>query len=56
VVEQFGLPVLNPEAERRSEPEPSDGEEQGDAGVHERWNGDSPWNRLVSLRARLGVP
>ncbi|RSH89847.1 hypothetical protein EHS25_001833 [Saitozyma podzolica] len=55
VVEQFGLPVLNPVAERRSEPEPSDGEEQGDGGVHERWNGDSPWNRLVSLRARLGV-
>jgi hypothetical protein len=55
VVEQFGLPVLNPEAERRSDPEPSKGEEQGDLGVHERWNGDSPWNRLDALRARLGV-
>lgn len=55
VVEQFGLPVLNPEAERGSEPEPSKGKEQGDRGAYERWNGDSPWNRLDALRARLGA-
>jgi hypothetical protein len=55
VVEQFGLPVLNPEAERGSEPGSSKGEEQGDRGAHERWNGDSPWNRLDALRGRLGA-
>ncbi|GFZ49950.1 hypothetical protein JCM24511_07353 [Saitozyma sp. JCM 24511] len=52
---KFGLPVLNPESERGCERGSSKGEEQGDRGTHERWNGDTPWNRLNALRARLSV-
>jgi hypothetical protein len=51
VVEQMGLPVLltptpTATAEQR---------EQSPSSRSERWNGDSPWNRLEALRARLDL-
>jgi sugar/nucleoside kinase (ribokinase family) len=53
VVEQMGLPVL-----LTPSPTPRPTAEQGNQGPSsgsERWNGDSPWNRLEALRARLDL-
>ncbi|RSH87074.1 hypothetical protein EHS25_003563 [Saitozyma podzolica] len=53
VVEQMGLPVL-----LTPSPTPRPTAEQGNqspSSGSERWNGDSPWNRLEALRARLDL-